>query len=129
MKNSRFNMNGISWEIRFVKPDSPMLVDRTRTLTVGTTDPKTKTIYLSNYLSGEFLMTVLLHELGHAALYSFDFLDEIHQMTYPDSWIDIEEFICNFLADYGRGIFRIGYKFLGNDAWKLIPEEFNNRFR
>lgn len=116
-------MNGYSWKIRFVLHDSPMLVDRTGTLTVATTDPRTLTLYLSEELSGDFLMTVLIHELGHCALYSFGFLRRIKRMVLPEYRIEMEEFICNFLADYGFRIFKIAYQTLGYDAWKLIPGE------
>lgn len=116
-------MNGYSWKIRFVPHDSPMLVDRTGTLTVATTDPRTLTLYLSEELSGDFLMTVLIHELGHCALYSFGFLRRIQRMVLPEYRIEMEEFICNFLADYGFRIFEIAYQTLGYDAWKLIPRE------
>lgn len=123
MTTDHFQMNGYSWKIRFVPHDSPMLVDRTGTLTVATTDPRTLTLYLSEELSGDFLMTVLIHELGHCALYSFGFLRRIKRMVVPEYRIEMEEFICNFLADYGFRIFKIAYQTLGCDAWKLIPGE------
>lgn len=117
-------MNGYFWRVRFVDQNSPMLVDRTDTLTIATTDPKTKTVYLSNQLRGNWLMTVFIHELGHCALYSYGFLDYIHRMVLPEYWIDMEEFICNFLADYGLGIFKIAFKTMGYEAWKEIPKAF-----
>lgn len=73
-------------------------------------------------------MTVFLHELGHCALYSFDLLDEIHRMTYPEYWIDMEEFICNIIADYGRKIFEVAYPSYGYHAWKLIPKALERHF-
>lgn len=124
MVTDRFKMNGDSWDVRFVEADDPRLVDRTNKLTIATTDPVTMTVYLSNLLKGDFLMTVFIHELGHCALYSFGFLDRIRKWVKPEYWIKMEEFICNFLADYGMGIFRIAYKTLGYDAWKIIPGEF-----
>lgn len=117
-------MNGDLWKVRFVNPHDDMLVDRTNTLTVATTDPITKTVFLSSQLSGDFLMTVFIHELGHCALYSFGLISMIHEMVYPEYWIKMEEFICNFLADYGLKIFRIAYKTMGYNAWRLIPSEF-----
>ena len=127
MITDRFTMNGYLWKVRFVRHNHPMLVDRTNRLTVGTTDPKTKTIYLSEELFGEFLMTVFIHELGHCALYSFGFLQKIRDMVYPDRWIDMEEFICNFLADYGMRIFYTAFATMGYDAWKMIPLEFEKQ--
>lgn len=122
-----FSMNGILWKIKIVPYKSRMLVDRTNKLTVATTDPTHKTVYLSEKLYGDFLMTVFLHELGHCALYSFDLLEEIHRMTYPEYWIDMEEFICNFLADFGFQIFKIAFSTMGYEAWKLIPLAFEKK--
>ncbi len=124
MSNDSFTMNGFYWEVLFVDQNNSMLVDRTNRFRVATTDPETGRVYLSNRLRGDFLMTVFLHELGHCALYSFGLLDEIHSMVYPRYWIKMEEFICNFLADFGFRIFKTAYATLGYDAWKKIPKEF-----
>lgn len=120
----RFTMNGYLWKVRFVEPNDPKLVDRTKSLTIATTEPVSKTIYLSSELHGDPLITVFIHELGHCALWSFGFLDYIHEMVYPEYWVEMEEFICNFLADYGFRIFQIAYKTMGYDAWKLIPQAY-----
>lgn len=124
MITEEFTMNGVPWKVRFVSKRSPMLVDRTHKLTVATTDPETYTVYLSQNLRGDFLMTVFIHELGHCALYSFGLLDKIRELVPPENWIKMEEFICNFLADYGTKIFRIAYPKYGYNAWKLIPSEY-----
>lgn len=124
MITDHFTMNGYLWKVRFVESNDPMLVDRTNTLTVATTDPSTLTVYLSTNLYGDFLMTVFIHELGHCALTSFGLLDRIRKWVYPEYWVDMEEFICNFLADYGMKVFKIAYKVMGYDAWKIIPAEF-----
>lgn len=120
---NQFTMNGYLWQIVFVDPSDPMLVDRTGVLTVATTDPITLTIYISNELSGEFLTHVLIHELGHCAIFSFDLLIDIHRMVKPEYWIDAEEWVCNFIADYGTQIFNTAYSILGDDAWIFIPYE------
>lgn len=124
MVTDRFKMNHDSWQVRFVDPDSQMLVDRTGILTIATTDPPAKTVYLSNQLQGDFLITVFIHELGHCALYSFGFLERIQRWVKPQYQIKMEEFICNFLADYGMMIFKTAFSTLGYNAWKIIPGEF-----
>lgn len=118
-----FEMNGYFWNVVFVRSNSPMLIDRTNTLTIATTDANTLTVYLSNKLRGDFLMRVFLHELGHCTLYSFHLIDDIHKMVYPEYWVDAEEWVCNFIADFGFKIFKTAFKVLGYDAWKLIPKE------
>lgn len=120
---NQFTMNGYLWQIVFVDPYDPMLVDRTGVLTVATTDPITLTIYISNEISGEFLTHVLIHELGHCAIFSFDLLYDIHRMVKPKYWVEAEEWVCNFIADYGAKIFSIAYSVLGDDAWIFIPYE------
>lgn len=103
----RFNMNGYWWQVVMVRPDDWRLIDRTGTLTVGTTDSTTLTIYISNALSSSFRDRVLVHELGHAAMFSYYLVDDIHSMVHPKYWVDVEEWMCNFMADYGWKIFQI----------------------
>ena len=38
-------------------------------------------------------------------------------------WIEAEEWVCNFIADYGRQIFQIASTVLGDEAWSFIPYE------
>lgn len=116
-------MNGYVWSICFVDPKSHYLMDRTGNLRVATTDPETRIIFLSNDLSGSFLEKVLIHEIGHCALFSFHLVDDIHRMVRPEYWIEAEEWICNFIADYGQIIYSTVYSYLGVHAWKAIPYE------
>lgn len=116
-------MNGYSWRVCFVDSDDPMLVDRTGELTVATTDPETLRVYISNSLDGSFLTRVLVHELGHCAMFSFGLLDDIHRMVHPRYWIEAEEWVCNFIADYGMKIFSVAYSILGERAIEVVPYE------
>lgn len=118
-----FYMNGYLWKVIFVEPSNPMLMDRTGTQTVATTDPNTFTVYLSNALNGSFATRVLIHELGHCALFSFDLIKDIRRMVKPEYWIEAEEWVSNFIADYGRLIFSTAYHIMGDDAWMFIPRE------
>lgn len=116
-------MNGYLWRVLRVSPHSPYLIDRTDQVRVATTDSRTCTVYLSNDLEGEFLTTVLLHELGHCVIFSYGLLDDIHSVVDPEYWIEAEEWVCNFIADYGRQVFQIAQKTLGDEAWRSIPYE------
>lgn len=118
-----FYMNGYLWYVKFVHPYSNYLVDRTRNLRVATTDPTNYTVYLSRMLSGDYLNRVLIHELGHCAMISFDLLNDIHRMVKPEYWEEAEEWICNFIADYGLKIFSAAYSVLGERAWLYVPQE------
>ena len=118
-----FVMNGYPWQIYFVNPSNPLLVDRTGKLRVATTDPSQLSIFLSDALRGDFLITVLIHELGHCALFSFNLMDDIHRVVEPVYWYEAEEWICNFIANYGRQIFDIVRTVMGNEGWRFIPHE------
>lgn len=104
---NQFFMNGRLWRVIFTDPYAPELVDRTGEQRVATTDPMTQTVYLSRSLHGDFLRRVLSHELGHVTMISYNMLDEIHRMAHPRYWVEIEEWICNFITDYGLDNFRL----------------------
>lgn len=105
-------MNGYLWRIRYVDPYSEYLIDRTGNLRVATTDFNTRCLYLSNELSGDFLRTVLIHELGHVTMISYDLLPIIHGFVKPSRWIEAEEWVCNFIADYGDEVIFIANNIL-----------------
>lgn len=107
-----FYINGYLWHVEIRDPYSPELIDRTGKQTLATTDPTTGTIYLSSILQGDLLRTVLLHELGHVVMISYNLLNDLHRMTYPRHWIEMEEWICNFMANYGSLIFQDAYSIL-----------------
>lgn len=107
-------MNGHLWHVIFSDPYAPELVDRTGKQRVATTDPITHRIFLSSALHGDFLRRVLAHELGHVTMISYNMLDDLHRMVRPRDWIEAEEWICNFLADYGLQNFELVNLILGN---------------
>ena len=116
-----FYMNGLRWRVRFTYPTDRVLVDRTGTLTIGVTDSATMTIYLSNKLRGEFLTRVVLHELSHAMMYSYHYLDEIHRYCKKRYWVDMEELIANLIANQAKEIFQRAYDIVGDDAIRFVP--------
>lgn len=118
-----FTLNGDSWALVEVPSGDPMLIDRTGRLTVATTDPMTRTVYLSRDLQGPFRTKVLLHELGHCVMVSYGLLDEIREFVKPNRRVEAEEWMCNLIADYGFEIFKTAYKLLGEKAWRVLPSE------
>ena len=116
-----FYMNGLRWRVRFTYPTDPVLVDRTGTLTIGVTDSATMTIYLSNELRGSFLTTVVLHELSHAMMISYGYLEQIHRYCKKRYWIELEELIANLIADRAYEIFQRAYDIVGDDAIRFVP--------
>lgn len=116
-----FFMNGMLWSIRFVNPNSDILIDRTLSKTVAVTDPDTMTIYLSNKLCGGFLTRVVLHELSHAMMVSYGYLDIIHKYCKKRYWIEMEELIANLIADRAYEIFQRAYDVVGDEAIRFVP--------
>ena len=116
-----FYMNGLRWRVRFTYPTDPVLVDRTGTLTIGVTDSATMTIYLSNELRGEFLTRVVLHELSHAMMISYGYLEQIHKYCKKRHWVDMEELIANLIANQAKEIFQRAYDIVGDDAIRFVP--------
>ncbi len=116
-----FYMNGLRWRVRFTYPTDPVLVDRTGTLTIGVTDSATMTIYLSNELRGSFLTTVVLHELSHAMMISYGYLEQIHRYCKKRHWVDMEELIANLIAQQAKEIFERAYDIVGDEAIRFVP--------
>ena len=116
-----FYMNGLRWRVRFTYPTDPVLVDRTGTLTIGVTDSATMTIYLSNELCGNFLTRVVLHELSHAMMISYGYLEQIHRYCKKRHWVDMEELIANLIANQAKEIFQRAYDIVGDDAIRFVP--------
>lgn len=118
-----FIINGIFWRVEIVDPDSPYLIDRTNQSRLATTDPNTKSVYLSKAIPLDMFNRVLIHELGHCVIFSYDLFDEIHQMVKPEYWIDAEEWVCNFIADYGMIIFSIANTISKDKALNIVSNE------
>lgn len=118
-----FRLNGRLWYIKIVNPYSTMLIDRTGYRTIGTTDPDRSTIYISSDLRGHMFTKVLLHEIGHCAIVSFGLMKDIHRVVYPEYWIEAEEWICNYISDYGLRIYEATYSILGDEVWRYISYE------
>lgn len=115
-------MNGTYWRVLFVLSNSPYLIDRTGESKLATTDPKTRCVYLNSDLEGELLNKVLVHEIGHCVIFSYGLLDVIHEMVKPEYWMEAEEWVCNFVADYGVTIFSATQDILGKSAPLFIPQ-------
>lgn len=97
-----FTINNEMWNLVKVSRYSDMLQRSDGSGTVGMTDRDTKTIYLADDLRGKFLDRVLCHELCHAFCLSYN--------VYMN--IDTEEIVADFLATYGREVFKIADRLL-----------------
>lgn len=119
----RFVINNSIWRVITVSPNSEYLWDRTENLTVATTDPKEHCIFVSEAIYGEFLLSVLIHEMTHVVLWEYKIIDRIYMYCLPEYRIPMEEEICNILADYGRMVYETAYMILGGKAIFTVPYE------
>lgn len=117
----QFYMNGDFWQVRFVSPSDNVLIDRTGERTLAVSDYSTRVISIANNLYGELLSRVFIHELGHCVMFSYGLLPELHRMVKKQYWIEAEEWVCNFIADYGQFVIRTARDILGNRFTYVAP--------
>lgn len=77
-----------------------MLFRSDGSLTIGSCDDNTKTIYLYEYLNDTILKKVLCHEIVHAAMFSYN----------VELSLDQEELLADLIATYGQEIIFITNK-------------------
>ena len=106
-------MTGRAWEVVAVSPDDLRLVDRTGLPKLGTTDPRARTVYLSNELRAPLVDKVLMHEVAHAATFSYGLLDELGSAVPEASRIAAEEWAARLVEDHGIEAARIASEILG----------------
>lgn len=92
-----YQMNGINWSVRLVRADNHMLMRSDGSFTVGVCDRETQEIYISELLRGAFLRKVLIHEITHSAMMSYNI----------DMSIEQEELFCDLLSTYGDEIISV----------------------
>lgn len=117
-----FAMNGDVWKAISVRWDDSRLIDRTGELRLATTDPRTRTVCYSDILTGSMLERVLIHEMGHCAMVSYGLLPKLHKMVKPQYRVEMEEWVCNFLADYGIEVYERAKAVIGSAAIKIVPK-------
>lgn len=85
-------LNENKYQIKIVKPDNENLLMDDGDYHFGVTDFKDKIIYVADNLSKSSLRYTLLHELTHAVMDSFGFL----QVEWND------EIVADFMANYSN---------------------------
>lgn len=92
-----FVINDIVWQIEYVPPNSRHLMRSDGVYTLGVTDWNDRVVYINNRLTGDKLRHVICHELVHSFMFS-------HSIYIP---IEQEEYIANWVADYGTELIYI----------------------
>ena len=106
-----FSIGGEWWHVNLVPPSSPFLIDRTGRLTVATTDTVRRRINVSDAIHGAFLKRVLGHEITHIIMDIYGMNKRIKELAGNHS-IEIEEMICNIVADHGDDILQTAHNLL-----------------
>lgn len=91
------SINGVEWDVKFAPKDDDVFKRSDGSYTIGCTDYNDKTIYLCDELYGCKLRKVLIHEVTHAFVLSYDIYMDIYS----------EERLCDFLATYARDILHV----------------------
>lgn len=115
-----FSLNRVRWGIQFVTKNSIELYNYKGVRTLGSTNPMTHMVYISEELEGNMLLKVLMHELGHCVIFSYNLLPEIDRLFKPEYKDYAEEWICNLFADYALNIFLISYHIFGDEIIDYI---------
>lgn len=89
-------INGLSWRVLLVSPTHPMLTTPKGTHALGTCDKPTQTVYIDNSVGKTELREVLVHELAHAAMYSYGV--EISPRE--------EELVATVIGEYGETVLK-----------------------
>lgn len=93
-------INGLTWFVCRVLPGSLRLIDRTGAPRLATTDPATRTIYISGTVVPPLLDMVLLHEVAHAITMSYGLLPSLHANIPQQSIVPVEEWAVKLLEKY-----------------------------
>lgn len=92
-----FIINGESWQVVTVPSHHPKLFRSDGSLTIGSCDDNSKTIYISNEIDDMKMKRVLCHEISHAAMFSYNVEISLEQ----------EELLADLIATYGQEIIDI----------------------
>lgn len=96
-----FAVNGEAWRVVRVPAGDPRLIDREGKRTVGTADPLSRTVHLSEDLVPPDLDRVLLHEVAHAVAMSHGLLSQLHGIIPEAYWVPVEEWAAQMVENHG----------------------------
>lgn len=96
-----FVVNGMAWRVIRVSPGDPRLIDREGRRAVGTADPLTRTVHISDSLGPPLLDRVVLHEVSHAITMEYGLLSALSDMVRSGDGIGIEEWAAQLVEAHG----------------------------
>lgn len=92
-----FTIGGNLWRIVFVNANSRELLASNGKQVLGVCDNNLKTIFIADNQTDEKTEHIICHEITHAMCFE-------QNIDIP---YELEEQLCNFMADYGRDIIDI----------------------
>lgn len=92
-----FIVNNTIWRIRFVNPNSKYLIKSNGNKVLGMCDNNIKTIFIADNQTDRKTEHIICHEITHSICFEYDI-----SLDY-----ELEEWLCNFMADYGKEIIYI----------------------
>ena len=101
------------WTISLLPSFDARLIDRTGLYRLATTDPGTRSIYLSLSTPPDMIDQVLLHEVAHAITISYGLLPFLHDFIPRNLWFFVEEWSANIIEQYSIEAISIASQALG----------------
>ncbi len=92
-----FRIRNNLWNIVFVSPMSKELITTNGNRVLGVCDNNVKTIFIANDQTDSKTEHIICHEITHAMCFE-------QNIDIP---YELEERLCNFMADFGREIIYI----------------------
>lgn len=93
-------IRGQVWRVVRVAPGDPLLIDRTGTRTIATTDPASKVIRISNLVMPPSFDQVYLHEATHAMMEEAGVNELLSRLPDDRQQILAEEMLAWFLEHH-----------------------------
>lgn len=106
-------INGDVWRVVRVPADDPRLIDRTSTSRLATTDPRSRTISISESVQPPLLDKVLLHEISHAITVSYGLLELLRDAIPRQAWVPSEEWAAQLVENHAIEALRLSRSVLG----------------
>lgn len=132
-------MNGLRWKLIPVEPGEKHLLDKSGARRLAATDLAAQEIYYNKMYfrdnvfesihssmqfhptAGDLGIRIIVHEIGHCAIYSYNLLYDIHKVVKEEYWAEAEEWLCNYLCDYGMLIFNALCQTMGINGIVYTP--------
>ncbi len=107
-------IRGHVWRIARVLPGDPLLVDKTGTRRIATTDPLARVIRISTEVPLGMFDKVLIHEVSHAMMEEYGINELISDVL--DDEILVEELLAWFMETHGLEIIDAASRVVGRQV-------------